>query len=49
MLLAGSGLFGLPGYGKRKFLKTEGLVGRNGNRSKVEVNTKESTKRRRDR
>jgi hypothetical protein len=49
MLLAGSGFFGLPGYGRKKFLETEGLVQRNGITYNVEANTKERNKRRRDR
>jgi hypothetical protein len=49
MFLAGSGSFGLPGYGTKKFLKTMGLVQRNGIRYNVEANTKERNKRRRDR
>jgi hypothetical protein len=49
MLLAGSGFFRLPGYGRKKFLETEGLVQRNGIRYNVEANTKERNKRRRDR
>ena len=48
-LLVVSGSFRLSGYGRKKFSKTVGLVGRNENRSKVEAKTKEITKRRRDR